>query len=92
MYIGASIASVGLVGLCGYVIYLWQASAKKETKRLYAWLDDIRDRIGSENVERYALCRRVKYEMGVQSVNVNTKIEKDADKDKEVPQFVHSKR
>jgi hypothetical protein len=90
MLIVASIAILTLVGLCGWVIYLWQASAKKETKRLYAWLDDILDRIGSENIERYAFCRRVKYEMtAVQSVD--EKVVEDIEKTNAPKKFVHNR-
>lgn len=84
-----TVLGVAVVGLCGYVIYLWQGSAKKETGRLYAWLDDILDRIGSENIERYALCRRVKYEMNVKSTD--EKVADDIDKTNAPKKFVHSR-
>jgi hypothetical protein len=93
MYAGAVVASIailGLIGLCGYVIYLWQKDKREETKRLYAWQDDILDRIGSENIERYALCRRVKYEMTAVK-SADEKVADDINKTNAPKKFVHNR-
>ena len=61
---------VVLIGLCGFIFWMWHQDKKlchknktDEAKRLYAWLDDILDRIAADDAERYAFCRRVKFEI-----------------------------
>ena len=87
--IGVAVAGLGL---CGYVIYLWQKSAKQETKRLYAWLDDILDRISAEDIERYALCSRIKHDMTLQQVKARVEPTLEDNDEKQPIPFVNQKR
>ena len=80
------------VGLLVYIIWLWDKSRGKETKRLYAWLDDILDRIGSEGIEQYALTQRIKYEILSQAKQSTTAPTGPKEEVKVPPAFVQQRR
>jgi hypothetical protein len=82
-----AIINIGAFALVGYVIYLWQKDKKSETKRLYTWLDDMFDRIGAGDIERYAFTQRIKYEVGKTQA-----VDEPPTDTKNPPKFVHQKR
>jgi len=98
--IALTVICVGLVGLCGFIFWMWHQDKKlchrnktEEAKRLYAWLDDILDRIDADDAERYALCRRIKYEIPQTVKKAATpNIPNQATEDKTPPLFVQGKR
>ena len=96
MYIVASVAIIGLIALCGYVIYLWQKDKGKESKRLYRFVDDLLDRVGAEHLHDYALSQRIKTERAGQLVDVppttNEDIAKDAENAQRPREFVRQTR
>ena len=47
---------VAALVVLGFVIYWWQ-------KRVYAWQDDILDRISANNFEDYIFAQRIKHEI-----------------------------
>lgn len=87
------ITSIVLVGLVGFLIWLWRRDANKETARLYRFIDDMFDRINSNTIEEYAMTNRIKHDIGVQTRNVpQTKKKRDIVEEKVEPKFVHQRR
>ena len=84
-----------LAVLVGFVLWLWRedknhchANKTEEAKRLYKFLDDMYDRIASNNIEQYAMTYRIKRDIAVQTINAPRE---PSDEKQELP-FVHQKR
>ena len=89
-----AIVSVVALGVVGFVIYLWQKDKRDETDRLYAFIDDIFDRINSGTIEQYAFTQRIKKEIfktQQQVENPEAKIEKAIERGKIPPKFVQTR-
>ena len=94
-----TVVCVILVILCGYILWAWREDKKhchgaktEETKRLYAFIDDMFDRIGSGDIQQYAFTQRIKKEIfRQQELTPEQKIKTETERPKTPPQFVQKR-
>lgn len=91
-----------LVALVVFVLWMWREDKKhchsvktEEAKRLYAFIDDMFDRIGADTIEQYAFTQRIKKEImkqQQQAAQPEVKIEEAIERSKTPPMFSQKKR